>query len=93
MLPKKPTAQKKNLDDFIGGAKAEQPAPTPAPAPEPVKQEKKKRQKAEDHDDWERQTFIIRKSYHQKLKDLAYKDRITLKVALDKALEAFLITK
>lgn len=90
MLPKKPTAPKKDLDAFIGGAKAEQPAPTPTPE---IKQEKKKRQKAEDHEDWERQTFIIRKEYHQKLKDLAYKDRITLKVALDKALEAFFITK
>jgi len=90
MLPKKPTAPKKDLDSFIGGAKAETPPLAPTPVPE---KEKKKRQKADDHQDWERQTFIIRKDYHQKLKDLAYTERITLKVALDKALEAFFITK
>lgn len=83
MLPKKPTGQKKNLDDFIGGAKAE-PVPTP-PAEKPLG-----RRRAADHDDWERQTFIIRKEYHKALKDLAYTERITLKEALDKALAAFL---
>lgn len=88
MLPQKPTTPKKDLDIFIGGAKAEATPITPVP-----EKEKKKRQKAGDYHDWERQTFIIRKDYHQKLKDFAYQERITLKVALDKALKAFLVTK
>ncbi|MDD2539512.1 MAG: hypothetical protein PHH28_00520 [Desulfuromonadaceae bacterium] len=84
MLPKKPENKKTvSLDDFIGGAKAET-APAP-PAEKPLG-----RRKAADHEDWERQTFIIRKSHHQKLKDFAYTERITLKEALDKALDAFL---
>jgi len=83
MLPKKPTGQKKNLDDFISGAKAE-------PVPAPPAEKALGRRRAADHDDWERQTFIIRKSHHKKLKDLAYQERITLKEALDKALAAFL---
>lgn len=84
MLPKKPENKKTaSLDDFIGGAKAEPAAPVPAEKP-------LGRRKAADHEDWERQTFIIRKSHHQKLKDIAYKERITLKEALDKALGSFL---
>mgnify|MGYP002624752768 CR=1 FL=1 len=41
-------------------------------------------------DDWTRATFIVRISYLDKLKDFAYTERISIKEALDVALERFL---
>ncbi len=40
--------------------------------------------------DWTRATFIVRVSHLQKLKDFAYTERISIKEALDVALEKFL---
>ena len=40
--------------------------------------------------DWTRATFIVRVSHLQKLKDFAYTERISIKEALDVALERFL---
>ena len=41
-------------------------------------------------DDWTRATFIVRIAYLDKLKDFAYTERISIKEALDVALEHFL---
>ena len=41
-------------------------------------------------DDWTRATFIVRIAYLEKLKDFAYTERISIKEALDVALERFL---
>ena len=41
-------------------------------------------------DDWTRATFIVRIAYLDKLKDFAYTERISIKEALDVALERFL---
>lgn len=41
-------------------------------------------------DDWIRATFIVRIDYLEKLKDFAYTERISIKEALDVALERFL---
>ena len=41
-------------------------------------------------DDWTRATFIVRITYLEKLKDFAYTERISIKEALDVALERFL---
>ena len=41
-------------------------------------------------DDWTRATFIVRVAYLDKLKDFAYTERISIKEALDVALERFL---
>lgn len=40
--------------------------------------------------DWTRATFIVRVAHLQKLKDFAYTERISIKEALDVALERFL---
>ena len=41
-------------------------------------------------EDWTRATFIVRVSLLEKLKDFAYTERISIKEALDSALELFL---
>ena len=41
-------------------------------------------------EDWARATFIVRVSLLEKLKDFAYTERISIKEALDSALELFL---
>ena len=41
-------------------------------------------------EDWTRATFIVREAYLEKLKDYAYTERISIKRALDIALEMFL---
>lgn len=41
-------------------------------------------------EDWTRATFIVRVAYLEKLKDFAYTERISIKDALDVALERFL---
>ncbi len=41
-------------------------------------------------DDWTRATFIVRVEHLQKLKDFAYTERVSIKDALDTALERFL---
>ena len=41
-------------------------------------------------EDWTRATFIVRVAYLEKLKDFAYTERISIKEALDIALERFL---
>ena len=42
-----------------------------------------------DADEWTRQTFVIRKVFVQKLRDLGYWNRQTTKVVLDTALKEF----
>lgn len=46
-----------------------------------------------DADEWTRQTFVVRKEYLDKLRDLAYWERRTTKVVLDMALEQFFAGK
>lgn len=43
--------------------------------------------------DWTRATFIVKVSLLEKLKDYAYTERLTVKEALDQALEQFLADK
>lgn len=44
-------------------------------------------------EDWQRATFIVRVGHLEKLKDYAYTERLSLKDALDEALEQFLEDK
>lgn len=44
-------------------------------------------------EDWQRATFIVRVEHLEKLKDYAYTERLSLKEALDDALEQFLEDK
>ena len=44
-------------------------------------------------EDWQRATFIVRVAHLEKLKDYAYTERVSLKDALDDALEQFLEDK
>ena len=42
------------------------------------------------HDGWTRATFILRKHYLEKIKELAYWERRTIKEVIDEALESYL---
>jgi hypothetical protein len=42
------------------------------------------------HDGWTRATFILRKHHLEKIKELAYWDRKTIKEVMDEALGAYL---
>lgn len=44
-------------------------------------------------EDWQRATFIVRIKHLEKLKDYAYTERVSLKDALDDALDQFLKNK
>lgn len=44
-------------------------------------------------EDWQRATFIVRVTHLEKLKDYAYTERLSLKDALDEALDQFLEDK
>lgn len=44
-------------------------------------------------EDWQRATFIVRVKHLEKLKDYAYTERVSLKDALDDALDQFLEDK
>jgi hypothetical protein len=41
-------------------------------------------------DGWTRATFILRKDYLEKLKELAYRERKTIKEVIDEALGSYL---
>jgi hypothetical protein len=43
------------------------------------------------HDGWTRATFILRKHHLEKIKELAYWDRKTIKEVMDEALGAYLM--
>jgi hypothetical protein len=45
------------------------------------------------HDGWTRATFILRKNHLEKLKELAYWERRTIKEVIDEALESYLMEK
>ena len=45
------------------------------------------------HDGWTRATFILRKDYLEKLKELAYWERKTIKGVIDEALGDYLKRK
>jgi len=42
------------------------------------------------HDGWTRATFILRKNHLEKIKELAYWERKTIKEVLDEALASYL---
>jgi hypothetical protein len=44
----------------------------------------------EKKESWTRATFIVREKYAEKLRDIAYWDRVTLKEVLDEALGAYI---
>lgn len=41
-------------------------------------------------EDWTRATFIVRKDYAEKMRDIAYWDRLSLKEVFDEALKAYI---
>ncbi len=41
-------------------------------------------------DGWTRATFILKKSHLEKIKELAYRERKTIKEVIDEALESYL---
>ncbi len=45
------------------------------------------------HDGWTRATFILRKNHLEKLKELAYWERRTIKEVINEALESYLKEK
>jgi hypothetical protein len=45
------------------------------------------------HDGWTRATFILKKHHLEKIKELAYWERKTIKEVLDEALESYLKEK
>jgi hypothetical protein len=45
------------------------------------------------HDGWTRATFILKKNHLEKTKELAYRERKTIKEVIDEALESYLKMK
>ena len=86
MIPTRKGQQEKqaSLEDIINGAKASAADAEPATPKRGVG-----KPRHPDADEWTRQTFVIRKDYLEKLRDLGYWDRQTTKVVLDRALYEF----